>query len=72
MDALNGVRRTLGSNPKPIHTTRELYNLLQCLKEIMEPVLGRDEDKLKLYEMKNLDKAVQELILFKVTHPYNP
>lgn len=39
------------------------------LKEIMEPVIGRDEARLKIYEMKNLDKAVQELILFKVTHP---
>jgi len=39
------------------------------LKEIMEPVLGEDEARLKIYELKNLDKAVQELILFKVTHP---
>ena len=42
------------------------------LEEIMDPVLGGDEDKLKLYEMKNLDKAISELILFKVTHPDTP
>ena len=42
------------------------------LKEVMEPVIGRDEERLKLYEMKNLEKAIEELILFKVTHPDTP
>lgn len=43
--------------------------LSQKLKEIMEPIIGSDEGRLKIYEMNNLNQAVQELILFKVTHP---
>jgi hypothetical protein len=39
------------------------------LEKIMVPVIGEDEGKLKLYEMKNLNKAVEELIVFKTTHP---
>lgn len=42
------------------------------LEKIMVPVIDKDEATLKLYEMKNLNKAVSELILFKVTHPDIP
>ena len=42
------------------------------LERIMKPVIGGNEGKLKIYEMNNLDKANQELILFKATHPEVP
>lgn len=42
------------------------------LEPILKDILDKDEAKLKLYEMKNLGQAVEELILFKVTHPDTP
>ena len=42
------------------------------LHELMEPILHQDEAQLKVYEMRRLDKAVSDLILFKATHPDIP
>ena len=46
--------------------------LNEALKKLMEPVIGSDEGRLKVYEMKNLNTAVEELIVFKTTHPDIP
>ena len=42
------------------------------IKEHMEPVIGGDEHRLKIIEMKNLNDAVTELMIFKLTHPAPP
>ena len=42
--------------------------LTEELERVMVPLLGKDEDLLKLYELKQLDKAIKDLILYKVTH----
>ena len=34
----------------------------------MVPLLGKDEDLLKTYELRRLDQAVKDLILYKLTH----
>ena len=67
-EEVGGKTKLYGLEAEAISTAR----IDAELAKIMEPVLGRDEDKLKLYEMKSLDKAVSELILFKVTHPDIP
>ena len=42
------------------------------LAEIMEPVLGGDERRLKIIKMTDLNEAIKELIVFKTTHPEVP
>jgi len=35
----------------------------------MVPIIGGNEEALKIYEMKNLNQAIKDLIIFKLTHP---
>lgn len=37
------------------------------LEQKMVPLLGKSEDLLRVYELKQLDKAVKDLIIFDVT-----
>ena len=34
-----------------------------------ESIIGGNEEALKIYEMKNLNQAIKDLIMFKLTHP---
>ena len=63
-----GKRKLYGLESEAVSTER--INLE--LERIMKPVIGGNEEKLKVYEMNNLDIANQELILFKATHPEIP
>jgi len=42
------------------------------LEKLMVPILNQDEAQLKVYEMRKLDLALADLILFKATHPDIP
>ncbi len=63
-----GGRKLYGLEAEAISTEK----LDAALKKFMEPILNQDEAQLKVYEMRKLDKAVKDLILFKVTHPDTP
>ena len=39
-----------------------------ALETEMAPLVGKSEDLLKIYELRQVEKAIQELILFKVSH----
>ncbi len=41
--------------------------LTKELERVMVPLLGKSEDLLKIYELKNLDQAIKDLIIYKVT-----
>ena len=43
--------------------------LTEALNEVMVPIIGGNEEALKIYEMKNLNQAIKDLIIFKLTHP---
>ena len=43
--------------------------LTAALNEVMVPIIGGNEEALKIYEMKNLNQAIKDLIMFKLTHP---
>ena len=43
--------------------------LTEKLNEVMVPIIGGNEEALKIYEMKNLNQAIKDLIMFKLTHP---
>jgi len=43
--------------------------LTEKLNEVMVPIIGGNEEVLKIYEMKNLNQAIKDLIMFKLTHP---
>ena len=43
--------------------------LTEALNEVMVPIIGGNEEALKIYEMKNLNQAIKDLIMFKLTHP---
>ena len=64
----NGKRTLYGLESEAVSTERISVEL----ERIMKPVIGGNEEKLKIYEMNNLDEANQELILFKATHPEIP
>lgn len=36
---------------------------------VVAPLIGQTEDLLRMYELKRLDQALKNLILFKITHP---
>jgi hypothetical protein len=44
------------------------HRLNAVLETEMAPLLGKSEDLLKIYELRQVEKAIQELILFKVSH----
>jgi len=60
-----GKVKLYGLEAEAISTAR----LSAKLKEVMVPILGGNEAALKIYEMKNLNQSVKDLILFKLTHP---
>ena len=64
-DLPGGKVKLYGLEAEAISTAR----LSAKLKEVMVPVLGGNEAALKIYEMKNLNQSVKDLILFKLTHP---
>lgn len=39
------------------------------LKKVMLTVRGGSEEALKIYELKNLNQAIKDLMIFKLTHP---
>lgn len=64
-DLPNGKVKLYGLEAEAISTAR----LSAKLKEVMVPVLGGNEAALKIYEMKNLNQCIKDLIIFKLTHP---
>jgi hypothetical protein len=64
-DLPNGRKKLYGLEAEAIATAR----LTAKLKEVMLPVIGGNEAALKIYEMKNLNQAIKDLIIFKLTHP---
>jgi hypothetical protein len=61
----NGKVKLYGLEAEAIATAR----LTEKLKEVMVPVIGGNEEALKIYEMKNLNQAIKDLMIFKLTHP---
>ena len=61
----NGKVKLYGLEAEAIATAR----LTEKLKEIMVPVIGGNEEALKIYEMKNLNQAIKNLMIFKLTYP---
>ena len=41
--------------------------LAKKLEEVMVPLIGKSEDLLKIYELKQLDKAIKDLMIYKLT-----
>jgi hypothetical protein len=64
----NGKVKLYGLEAESIATAR----LTEKLKEVMVPVIGGNEEALKIYEMKNLNQAIKDLIIYKLTHPEDP
>ena len=46
--------------------------LTEEVQQVLVPLLGKDEDLLKLYELRRLDQAVKDLILYKLTRGGDP
>ena len=65
VEETNGKVKLYGLEAEAISTAR----LSAKLKEVMVPVLGGNEAALKIYEMKNLNQSIKDLIIFKLTHP---
>lgn len=42
--------------------------LTKEIEQVMVPLIGKDEDLLKLYELKKLDQDIRDLMVFKLTH----
>ena len=61
----NGKKKLYGLEAEAISTAR----ITEKLKEVMLPVIGGNEAALKIYEMKNLNQAIKDLMIFKLTHP---
>lgn len=64
-DLPNGKKKLYGLEAEAIATAR----ITEKLKEVMLPVIGGNEEALKIYEMKNLNQAIKDLMIFKLTHP---
>jgi hypothetical protein len=64
-DLPGGKKKLYGLEAEAISTAR----LTAKLEEVMRPVLGGNEAELKLYELRALNQAIKDLILFKLTHP---
>ena len=63
-----GAPTLFGLEAESISTKR----LATEVDRLVAPLLGQTEDLLTLYELKRLNQAVKNLILFKVTHPDAP
>lgn len=61
----NGKKKLYGLQAESISTVK----LTAKLKEVMVPIIGGNEAALKIYEMKNLNQAIKDLMIFKLTHP---
>jgi hypothetical protein len=61
----NGKVTLYGLEAESISTAK----LTETLNEVMVPIIGGNEEALKIYEMKNLNQAIKDLIMFKLTHP---
>ena len=64
-DLPSGKKKLYGLEAEAIATAR----ITEKLKEVMLPVIGGNEEALKIYEMKNLNQAIKDLMIFKLTHP---
>jgi hypothetical protein len=61
----NGKVTLYGLEAESISTLK----LTETLNKVMVPIIGGNEEALKIYEMKNLNQAIKDLIMFKLTHP---
>jgi len=61
----NGKVTLYGLEAESISTAK----LTETLNEVMVPIIGGNEEALKIYEMKNLNQAIKDLMVFKLTHP---
>ena len=61
----NGKVTLYGLEAEAISTAK----LTETLNEVMVPIIGGNEEALKIYEMKNLNQAIKDLMVFKLTHP---
>jgi hypothetical protein len=64
-DLPNGKVKLYGLEAESIATAR----LTATLEKVMVPIIGGNEEALKIYEMKNLNQAIKDLMIFKLTHP---
>jgi len=64
-DLPSGKKKLYGLEAEAISTAK----LTDTLNNIMVPIIGGNEEALKLHEMKNLNQAVKDLMVFKLTHP---
>ena len=65
VDEKNGKVTLYGLEAESISTAK----LTETLNEVMVPIIGGNEEALKIYEMKNLNQAIKDLMVFKLTHP---
>jgi hypothetical protein len=63
----NGDLKLYGLEAQSISTKR----LATEVDQVIAPLVGKEEDLLKLYELRRLDQAVKDLILYKLTHGEN-
>ncbi|MCX5784238.1 MAG: hypothetical protein NTX59_00960 [Elusimicrobia bacterium] len=61
----NGKVTLYGLEAESISTAK----LTETLDVVMVPIIGGNEEALKIYEMKNLNQAIKDLMVFKLTHP---
>ncbi len=59
-DLPGGKKKLYGLEAEAIATAR----ITEKLKEVMLPVIGGNEEALKIYEMKNLNQAIKDLIIY--------
>ena len=64
----NGKVTLYGLEAESISTAK----LTETLGQVMVPIIGGNEEALKIYEMKNLNQAIKDLIIYKITHPEEP
>jgi len=64
-DLPNGKKKLYGLEAEAISTAK----LTETLDKVMVPIIGGNEEALKIYEMKNLNQAIKDLMVFKLTHP---
>ena len=62
-----GELKLYGLESESVSTKR----LADEITQVMAPLIGKDEDLLKLYELRRLDQAVKDLLVFKLTHGEN-
>lgn len=62
-EQIKGQKVLYGLEAESISSKR----LTQKLEEVMVPLIGKSEDLLRIYELKQLDKSIKALIIHKVT-----